>query len=222
MRPHEYIVVDGGSTDGTVELIKANADMVDRWVSEKDKGIYDAMNKAVSMATGDYIYFLNAGDAFIDADVLRDVQAAIQVGRAPDLLFGSVIYQKDNWQARRRFAHINRWSMPFADLCHQAIFARRDLFSRVGGFNLEFRFAADFDWLIRAFSSGAVGRYIDRDIGLYDASGLSARHADAVEREKQGIALRYLSVSRYKLGRFIYKACRKVFNVGLPIELKHD
>lgn len=88
-RDYEFIVVDGGSNDGSADIIKNHTDYIDKWVSEPDKGIYNAMNKGALMASGDYITYLNSGDEFHDQDVTRDIISHLD--RETDIIFGNVL-----------------------------------------------------------------------------------------------------------------------------------
>ena len=88
----EYIVIDGGSTDGTVDIIKQYASGISYWVSEPDKGIYDAMNKGLEKATGDYVWFINAGDSLYTSDTVQSVASLAQKKRTlPDIIYGEII-----------------------------------------------------------------------------------------------------------------------------------
>lgn len=105
----EYIVVDGGSTDGTLDIVEANRDLVSKWVSEPDGGIYDAINKGIAMATGDYVGLLHADDMMADTNVLQSIHRAIDQHR-PDALYGDLDYIAADNSGRV----IRRWiSSPF-------------------------------------------------------------------------------------------------------------
>ncbi|MBC7405209.1 MAG: glycosyltransferase [Cytophaga sp.] len=212
--PHEYVVIDGASTDSTLKYFKNFLASPLKIISEKDSSIYDAMNKAVRMATGDYVYFLNAGDVFTDANVIADISAFADKHSNPSLLFGNVIYVWENISGRRRFAHINSFTLPVSDLCHQAVFAKRSLFSDVGIFDLSYKLAADFDWFLRIFRQKYKGVYFDRDIAFYDGHGVSATKADEVEHEKFKILRLHYSSHYLYFWKFVYRLARKLFGIG--------
>ena len=151
----EHIIVDGGSKDNTLEVVKAEGPHVAKVVSEKDNGIYDAMNKGIQMATGDVVAFLNADDFYKDADVLARVARVMQAEHL-DALYGDVEFFRPGQQdtvARRynsgRFtADRLGWGwMP----AHPALFVRRALFERYGAFRTDYRIAGDFEFVARVF-----------------------------------------------------------------------
>ena len=206
----EYVVVDGGSTDGTLDILREYPDVVTRLVSERDGGIYDAMNKGVGLANGDVLYFLNSDDRFVDGDVLQDVAQAFAAHPETDLLYGNVIYWNEAGSSQRRFDWLTRSNLVYADLCHQVTFARRTLFDRVGGFDLQYRINADYDWLLRVFADGAGLRYIDRDIARFNLGGRHAADPDRVRRERRQVQLVYKSPMAFALGYTWFRALRKV------------
>jgi len=154
-RDVEHIVIDGASTDGTLDVLKLNSPRLARVVSEPDGGIYDAMNKGVRAATGDVIGFLNADDCYADAQVLQRVVSAIKGGKL-DAVFGDVAFFSARAPDRvvRRYRS-NRfrperlaWGwMP----AHPGLFVKRAIFERVGEFSTSYRIAGDFEWIARAF-----------------------------------------------------------------------
>lgn len=148
----EYIVIDGASTDGTLSVIEKYRDYIHVLVSEPDKGIYDAMNKGIARATGDYFCFLNAGDSFHEDDTLHKMVRSITGRELPDVLYGETAIV----DAEGHFLRMRRLSAPdvltwksFRHgmlVCHQAFFAR---YSLVEPYDLSYRFSSDFDWCIR-------------------------------------------------------------------------
>jgi glycosyltransferase len=152
----EYIVIDGGSTDETIEILKDNSDIVDRWISEPDQGIYDAMNKGISLASGEVIGFIHADDVFAKSDVLDNVYNRY-IGSRFHLLYGDLEYvQAENpdkvvryWRSGsfRRQQLQRGWMPP-----HPTVYVRKDFFSEIGQFNIGYRISADYEWLLRALS----------------------------------------------------------------------
>ena len=150
---YEYILVDGGSADDTVALAKSSGIEFAHIVSERDNGIYDAMNKGIALATGDYLCFLNAGDAFYSPTTLQTIVDAIAgETELPDVLYGETA----EVDAERNFVRMRRLQAPeklpwrsFKDgmlVCHQAFYARREIAPM---FNLEYRLSSDVDWCIK-------------------------------------------------------------------------
>ena len=161
----EYIVIDGGSTDGTLEVIDRYRGRIDYFVSEADRGLYHAMNKSVQVATGDYIYFLNSDDYFCDDNVVADVAAVIREDPSLDLIYGDVLMQSGAQLLRKvQVPVLNRETLCRHGFCHQALFTRRDSLIHNGGFSEDYRIVADGDWLARALASGVKSLYIHRDL----------------------------------------------------------
>lgn len=150
----EYIVVDGGSTDGTVEIIKKYASAINCFVSEPDQGIYDAMNKGIGLATGDVVGILNADDFYVNHDVLSRVASAFMSDSGVDALYADVEYVKrDNpekvvrkWRSgvykRERFYY--GWSPP-----HPTFFVKREVLRQHGLYNTDLKIAADYEMMLR-------------------------------------------------------------------------
>ena len=200
----DFVVVDGNSKDGTQAIVRRHAERVSTFVSEPDQGIFDAMNKGTRLAKGDVLFFLNADDAFCDPTVLADVARAFEADPSLDLVFGNVIHTNGQgaFQGRRRhsFHWINERNIYFGDLCHQAVFARRQLFERVGGFDLRYPINADYDWLQQVFQSGARYRYIDRDICTFAEGGFHMQNPEKLHRERWSIKCKYHPAWRVWLG----------------------
>ncbi len=197
---YEWLVVDGASTDATLQVVAALAVPSVRVRSEPDQGIYDAMNKAVSLARGDWIYFLNAGDTFADSGVLADVAAAQAHDPGAELVFGDMVYIGPEGEQLRRFKHVSGSTLIFESLNHQATFARRALFERHGTFNLAFRTSADYDWFLRVFRAGTGTRYLPRVIARFLTGGAHRADLPALLRERHALRLQYISPATLTLG----------------------
>jgi glycosyltransferase involved in cell wall biosynthesis len=151
----EHVVIDGGSSDGTQAVVSSHGDRISRFLSEPDRGIYDAMNKGIALATGDVIGFLNADDVYADSDVLARVATNMECHHL-DALYGDVAFFRTGSPERtiRRYSsahfHPNRiaWGwMP----AHPALFVRRDIFQKAGLFRTDYRIAGDFEFVARTF-----------------------------------------------------------------------
>ena len=176
----EHLIIDGASTDETLAIAKAYQKLSDeaenghvvKIQSEPDKGLYDAMNKGLRLATGDYIVFMNAGDRFPEADTLDKVMLAAVVGdgeERPAVLFGNtdIIDDKGNFLYHRRLSpperltwHSFRYGMV---VCHQAFYARIDI-ARSLPYDTTFRYSADVDWCIRVMKEGERQHLLLRNI----------------------------------------------------------
>ena len=183
----EYIVVDGGSTDGTVEQVREAGPRVDRFISERDHGIYDAMNKGARLARGEYLYFLNAGDTFCAPDVLQ--RAAELLRHRPALLVGQVVVDAAagvRYPVRLTDSALRDARALFAThFCHQALFVRRTDLLATGGFDLRYRYLADFHSAWRVMQCGAVECVDGFDIALFPLDGVSSDWRRAVDLYKE-------------------------------------
>jgi len=165
----EIIVIDGGSTDGTVEVIKSFSEHIAYWISEPDLGIYDAMNKGLAMATGEWVNFMNAGDTFYNSRVLTDVFK--QEVEDSGVVYGDSIANYKKFKARRK-------ALPVKDLwkgmicCHQTMFFRASLIKNMA-YRPESYFSADYELIYRLFKTGKNFRYIPITIAVFDTRGAS-------------------------------------------------
>ena len=150
----EYIIVDGASKDHTLEIVNKYHNRINKVISEPDKGLYDAMNKGIQLATGDYLCFLNAGDKFHDSETLQKIVHTLKGQELPDVIYGetAIVDEEGHFLHMRRLsapAHLNWKSFKQGMLvCHQAFFANRELAIN-HLYDLQYRFSADFDWCIR-------------------------------------------------------------------------
>ncbi|MBQ8722812.1 MAG: glycosyltransferase [Opitutales bacterium] len=166
----EFVVIDGGSTDGTLEILKKYADKIDILVSEPDKGIYDAMNKGVAKASGDYLIFINADDYFYDEFVLE------RVAQAPhaDFIFGDQYDEEDGIrELAQNLDALDVYHMFRGYFAHQSILAKRELFQKYGNFDLSYKICADWDWILRCLVNGATTTRINSPIAVFTVGGAS-------------------------------------------------
>lgn len=195
---YEFILVDGGSSDDTVSKVLDSGIKVSHIVSERDKGLYDAMNKGIKLATGDYLCFLNAGDSFHTPDVLEKMVEAID-GEAllPDVLYGETAVVDD----KRQFVRMRRLQAPeqlhwtsFKQgmlVCHQAFFARRGIAPE---YNLDYRYSADVDWCIRVMKRAKKMLNVKITIIDYLQDGLSIQNHRASLMERFNIMCKHYGV----------------------------
>lgn len=198
----DYIVIDGGSTDGTVDIIRKYADRLAYWVSEPDKGIYDAMNKGIAAATGDYINFMNAGDKFANPSVLNEVAKFLGAKR-PDILYGDVLIKERGIEfliKPKNFERIISDHLPF---CHQSSFVATNYHKR-HLFDTTYRCAADYNMFYQAyFRFNTQFIYLPIVISIYDEStGFSKANMKITHRERYriwGIEKNKLKVAKQEL-----------------------
>lgn len=215
----EKVFIDGGSSDGTLEIIRKYLKTDDKFISENDKGIYDAMNKGVKMATGDIIYFLNSDDSLFDSDVVGEMVDFFSLNQNYKIVYGKVYCKNMPLDVKEtQPKQINSVSGFITQvICHQAVFVKRSIFDTIGLFNIKYRFTADQEWLLRTFIHyGDQFIYWDRIIAFYDYQGQSYQHRDIVREEKREVLIRYFSRVTYLLYWIRYILIRgikkKLFN----------
>lgn len=183
----EYIIVDGASKDGTLAIIDKYRNRISHVVSEPDRGLYDAMNKGIALATGDYLCFLNAGDSFHEDDTLQRMVHSISGNELPDVLYGETALV----DAQRHFLRMRRLSAPkvltwesFKQgmlVCHQAFFPRHTL---VEPYDLKYRFSSDFDWCIRIMKKAHTLHNTHLTLIDYLEEGMTTQNRKASLKER--------------------------------------
>jgi glycosyltransferase involved in cell wall biosynthesis len=178
----EWIVVDGGSTDGTLDLLKDPKFSNFKMISESDRGIYDAMNKGTALASGEYVYYLNAGDTLHESETLKKLLDTLE-GTRPDLLYGRVLcVGKNEKYIKGREVSLSDFyfGMP---ICHQVALYNRAAISR-NPYETSFRFISDFILTRNLFRQGKHVLYIDHVIAEFDLNGVSSNHHFGILAER--------------------------------------
>lgn len=168
----EYILIDGGSTDGTLEVIKSYQDRIDYWVSEKDQGIYDAMNKGVDLATGSWIIFMNSGDRFYKDDTLLRCSQHM-LGTGTKFLFGDMVSDYGSFLKYRKAKPLSKIlrGMCFS---HQSVFIEA-AYHKSNKYDLRYSLAADYDFFLKAYVKGHSFSYLNEAVSLTSVQGVSDR-----------------------------------------------
>lgn len=210
----EYIVVDGASKDNTLAIINRYRPQLAKVVSEPDKGLYDAMNKGIGLATGNYLCFLNAGDTFFSANTLQEMVATLPADKQPDVIYGETALV----DAEGHFVRMRRLQAPevltwrsFRQgmlVCHQAFFARREL---VPQYDLQYRFSADFDWCIRIMKQSHLLHNTHLTVVNYLDEGLTTRNQKASLKERFRIMAKHYGLFSTLLHHlwFVFRAIIK-------------
>jgi len=192
----EHIIIDGGSTDGTLQVIQNHTDKIAKWISEKDQGLYDAMNKGVGLATGDVIGFLNADDIYANNKVLSQVCSVLRAGL--DGCYADVVFVRDDLQTVVRRYRSDRFyvgRLAFGWMpAHPSLFLRRELFERYGGFKTDYQIAADYELVVRFFYRFQIKAVYVPEVWVKMRLG--------------GVSNRSL-LSNYILSKEIVRACRE-------------
>lgn len=190
----ECIVVDGASTDGSVEIIKYYSTLFQdrmRWVSEPDKGIYNAMNKAIRMASGDYLQFVNSGDILASDDVTERMYIALENNQRPAILYGNMLKDMPKGVIVRDkcFAGQEMTMLGFyvGTLNHSPAYIWRSLFEQYGPYDETLKIVSDWKWYLKAIVFGEEKPvYADIDVTLFDMTGISEinKGLDKAERRQ--------------------------------------
>lgn len=200
----EWIVIDGGSTDGTLEIFAEYRDRIDVLVSESDDGIYNAMNKGIGRASGEYVVFMNGGDRFADQEVLASVAAVPR----RDIIFGDLGLEGTDDEVKKypdtlRKNYLLKEMMP-----HQASFFRRALFGKYGLLDESFKIAADYDLFVRLIHIGKVSyHHIPQTLAVFDETGVSSDPKMRALRKRENHRVRMKYFPRYRLS---FKALRQL------------
>ena len=174
-RDTEHIIIDGGSTDGTLDILDRYADGITYFISERDTGIYNAMNKGIKVSTGDVLFFLNSDDYFADDKVVEDVLRVFNKQPELDIVFGNQIFDYGTKMiVKDQSFHISQNQLARVTIQHQTIFARRNLFEQTQGYSEEYKVVSDYDWILKVFLVYKCKYlYLDREISVMSTQGLS-------------------------------------------------
>jgi len=202
----EYIVIDGGSKDGSVDFLEKQGSKVARFVSEKDSGIYNAMNKGIALAKGEYCLFLNSGDFLVNDDVLMSV---FLQNKSEDILYGNMIIESENGSRRHgkmpkelSFVH-----MIGDTLWHPVSFIRKSLFDKYGMYDESLKMVSDYDFFLKVICIHKVTTaYLNFPIAVFNLKGFSSQP----ENRKLLQAERNLVQKRYFLEEQLLRAYKKI------------
>lgn len=193
----EYIIIDGKSNDGTAEICKKYSEKLSLFISEKDSGIYNAMNKGIKFSSGKWIFFLNSGDVFYNTSVISDV---FQDNSEADILYGKAITTEGIL-----CYYPKKVSLPMfifeRMICHQAIFAKRETFEN-NNFNEEYRIIADRVWLYNCYKTHKRFEKKNIIISKYDTNGISSNQS---KFDKESLS--YLK--RLSLLYYLFAKCKR-------------
>lgn len=208
----EYIVIDGASTDSSVDIIKEHSDSISYWVSEPDKGIYNAMNKGIEKSTGEYLIFMNSGDCFYSKDVLTDVFSSKQEA---DILAGSIVSKIKNMMLKSTVPDkITFYYFFVSNLWHQATFIKRDLFFELGFYDEDKKIVSDWKFVLLALVKHERSyQKLNNNIAITDPVGISNTGdcEQIIKKEREETLLKYFAPyyddykDLYKRKRFTLK-----------------
>lgn len=186
----EYVVVDGDSADESKEIIEKNKNYIDKWISEPDSGVYNAMNKGIEMASGNYLLFLNSGDKLADDNVIAKVLPLLE--NNSDIIYGNLIYSL-NETPQTLFVPSKKVDLTYflnSFLPHPSSFIKKSLFQKIGFYNEKFKIISDWEFFLRAIVvNKASYSHADTVISDFDNSGISSNseNENLIYNEKQAV-----------------------------------
>lgn len=183
----EYIVIDGGSTDGSAEYIKSKDSNVDYWISESDSGIYNAMNKGIAKASGKYVVFMNSGDYYLSSNTLQLCKNII-CNQDADIFYGQIKIDENG--VEKAIVYPNKLNLSYLKkmvLNHQACFFKLDLLLSLQGYNEEYILAADYHYYLKAYLAGKKFHPILFPIVKYDVAGISSLSMEDYQLEMKRV-----------------------------------
>lgn len=209
----EYLIIDGNSKDNTVEIIKKHEDKITKWISESDKGLYDAMNKGIAIATGDLIGILNSDDVFNNELVLEEI-ANFHQSNTIDASVGNILQHKENGKIIRLYSS-KYWSPDKLRIGymppHPSIFFKKELFNEFGNYQLGFKIGADYELITRFFlRNNITWKYSGITttamlVGGLSSSG-SASYSLITKEIQKALSMNNIKFSPMKIkGRFLWK-----------------
>lgn len=184
----EYIVIDGGSDDGTVEIIKQYNSYIDYWISESDNGIYDAMNKAIDKATGKWINFMNAGDVFFDKNTISKIISNIDIDS--DLIAGDICYIKND-SKEYKVARTHQKAFDGMFCFHQSLFTKVDIMKKYK-FDTNFKIAGDYDFVLKCYIKNHKFQYLSFPFANFLYGGISETDSIRARIEDMFIQSKYI------------------------------
>lgn len=206
---YEFIVIDGVSSDGSIDVIEKYKDNITNWISESDTGVYNAMNKGIGLSKGEYCYFLNSGDVFASDTVLENI---FKSDRTESFICGNFIWDEKGKLKKDDSYKYRDWTFSIYDiyagyLCHQAFFINKTMFEKYGYYDETLRIMSDWKLFFLAIGiNRECVKYIDTDIAIYNTDGLSSTiGGQFILGEKRKAAKEILSEQAFaKIDRLYY------------------
>lgn len=181
----EFIVIDGGSKDGSLDVLQKYDKNITQWISEPDNGIYHAMNKGIQLAKGEYIHFLNSADCYYSNDVLEYFFSEGKFNSS--LIRGVAVLDEKSGQREFRnheFEEITFYQLYYHTIQHQATFIRRDLFDKYGLYDETYKIVSDWLFFAKVILHGEKSIFVDKRVVLFDVNGISTTNEEKTNNEK--------------------------------------
>ena len=192
----ELIIIDGGSKDGTLDIIRKYNDRISYWVSEKDKGLYDAMDKGLQIASGDYVWYINSGDLIFDNFTTEKIFTSNPTDA--DIYYGDTLYVNGNYEPIGLRNDITNKKLPAQlsvdsfqygmVICHQAFIMKRSVAAR---YDLQYKYVSDYDWEIACTKNAKIAIHTYLTLAKFLTEGFSTKHRKASVKEKYKVMLKH-------------------------------
>lgn len=210
----EYIVIDGVSTDNTLNIIEKYRDKISQVICEPDEGLYDAMNKGIKHATGDYLFFLNSDDQFLHNDILKLV-ADCHCDDKPDLIYGdiAVLNKKTGKLSIQKHNKFNKIYLLKNTPCQPGCFYKKEAFEKYGYFDTNYKIVSDHEWFLRTFLKHNISsKYLDFPINIFNIGGISTNknREEKLILERNNLLDKYFTKFERRSYEFISKNCRSL------------
>lgn len=214
----EYIIIDGASKDNTVSIINKYRSVMACFISEPDKGMYEAMNKGIKAATGDILYFLNSDDVFYDEYVVENVVKVFQKNNNVELIYGPIIIRDPttNESFIKPHDYITKSYFIYNSICQQGIFYKASVFNKCGQFNDTYKIVGDYEWELRAFYKYNIKRkYYEGIIAIFRDGGMCNcdKFSDLHAKERTKVIKEYFNIFviyKYKFLLFCISAIKRL------------
>ena len=213
----EYIIIDGNSNDGTADIIRKYDEKISFWISEPDTGIYNAMNKGIDKATGKYIQFMNAGDYFLDNDILEKI---FSKGQISDIIYGDYYLSKDKKQMRNYPEQLTMFYFYISSLGHQASFIKKKLFENYK-YNEKYKIVSDWEFFFKKIIfENCTTKHLGFPVCYFDLTGISeSQSTKDLEKKERNDVISALIPQKlipdfeklYKLRVFQHTRCYRYF-----------
>lgn len=209
----EYLIIDGESTDKTLDIVRKYKNRIDTVISEPDGGLYYAMNKGIKKSTGDIIYFLNSGDLLFDKGVITKVVKVFKETNA-DIIYGDMaLFNSSNPEKLiiRHQDQVNNSFLVHDTIYHQSIFTKRYIFQKYGKFDTKYKLSADYEWILRSFIKNKISfHYTSQIITKFLRGGLSSNEIQSF-KERVKILFQYFSFYQVILNGLLFWLVYRVF-----------
>ena len=213
----EYIIVDGASTDKTQDILRAYEGKISKIVSQADRGIYDAMNKGINLASSEYILFLNADDYFLNESAIENAMRHVQLDKRDCIFYGDIVSVDQETGAGSIWSPKKDVSAHFlfkGSLPHPSTIYKASLFQLLGHYDDSFRISADYEFYVRAFVNGVHIKHIPVLMTVFSTNGISSdnNYKELLKRENERVRLTHFSLAK-RLALRLRVRIKKLFNI---------